>query len=223
MEEQGQTESEAKRVEQLERRLNRQTERLDTFTSVISHDLRNPLNVAQSSVELLEEDSSHVDRLDRSLNSIAEIIEKADQYVKQKEPVESTSPVNVPAVAKRVWENPADGVLETDIKKHVMADPERLSVLFDHLFRNSVEHSEGPVTVHIGELPDGFYVADDGPGIPEGDRDDVFEPGYTVNRHGTGLGLAIVRDIARAHGWSVKMREGDTGGLRVEVTGVERQ
>jgi len=75
------------------------------------------------------------------------------------------------------------------------------------------------VTVRVGTLEDGFYVVDDGPGIPEAERDDVFEQGYTTGHDGTGLGLAIVDRIIEAHGWSVGVTDGDAGGARFEVTG----
>ena len=60
-------------------------------------------------------------------------------------------------------------------------------------------------------------MEDDGPGIPEGEREQIFEFGYT-NDGGTGLGLAIVREIARAHGWEVRATESAAGGARFEIT-----
>jgi hypothetical protein len=67
----------------------------------------------------------------------------------------------------------------------------------------------------------GFYVADDGPGIPPGERDRVFEPGHRTAETGTGFGLSIVRDVAEAHGWSVAVTESDDGGARFDACGVE--
>jgi len=77
------------------------------------------------------------------------------------------------------------------------------------------------VTVTVGAIDGrGFYVADDGPGIPEEDREDVLESGYTTSQDGTGFGLAIVSEIAEAHGWSVEVTESGAGGARFEITGV---
>ncbi|WP_121823638.1 histidine kinase N-terminal 7TM domain-containing protein [Halostella salina] len=88
-----------------------------------------------------------------------------------------------------------------------------------------------PVTVRVGTLErvgsdreagaTGFYVADDGLGIPPENQEAVFERSYTTDDDGTGLGLAIVRDVAEAHGWSVAATESTDGGARFEVTGVE--
>jgi signal transduction histidine kinase len=79
------------------------------------------------------------------------------------------------------------------------------------------------VAVTVGDLPDGagFYVADDGPGIPPEQRDAVLDPGVSSTAGGTGFGLAIVRRIAGAHGWDVTVTESETGGARIEFRGVE--
>ena len=59
------------------------------------------------------------------------------------------------------------------------------------------------VTVTAGELETGFYIEDDGFGIPEAERDDVFEPGFSTNPDGTGLGLRIAKQVAEAHNWKM--------------------
>jgi signal transduction histidine kinase len=75
--------------------------------------------------------------------------------------------------------------------------------------------------VWVGELADGFYVADDGHGIPEDEREAVFETGYSTADDGTGFGLHIVQRVARDHGWSVAVTDSAEGGARFEVTGVD--
>ena len=72
------------------------------------------------------------------------------------------------------------------------------------------------VTVGPSSEGDGFYVEDDGPGIPAGERERVFDHGYTTG-DGTGLGLAIVERVADAHGWSVRVGESEAGGARFEI------
>lgn len=77
------------------------------------------------------------------------------------------------------------------------------------------------LAVRIGAIERGFYVADNGCGIPAERRDSVFETGYTTTESGTGFGLAIVSEIADAHGWSVRVTDAADGGARFEFTGVE--
>ncbi|MFW5938757.1 MAG: sensor histidine kinase, partial [Halanaeroarchaeum sp.] len=107
-----------------------------------------------------------------------------------------------------------------DTEREVLANPGRLKRLLDNLFRNAAEH--GGDGVVVGDISDGFYVADDGPGIPADQRDEVFESGHSTSESGTGFGLAIVQRIAEAHGWDVSLTESETGGARFEFTGVDR-
>lgn len=70
-------------------------------------------------------------------------------------------------------------------------------------------------------LPSGFYVEDDGPGIPADADTDVFKAGYSTTELGTGFGLGIVKEIVDAHGWAVSATTSATGGARFETTGVD--
>jgi signal transduction histidine kinase len=87
---------------------------------------------------------------------------------------------------------------------------------------DAIEHGDGEATVTVGALADGdgFFVADDGPGIPEADRESVFESGFTTAAEGTGFGLAIVKEVVDAHGWTIGVTESESGGARFEVRGV---
>jgi len=206
-----------------EEELKRQNERLESFASVVSHDLRNPLNVAQSSVELLEDgaNSNHVDRIDRSLVRMGDIIEDVLALARQGETVDAPSPVDIETMAEDAWSyveaDPVDLVVTADGR--IEADASRLKQLLGNLFRNAVEHGEA-TTITVGRVDDGFFVADDGSGIPAADRDEVFEAGYSTARQGTGLGLAIVEEIATAHGWEISVTGSEDGGAKFEVTGV---
>ncbi|WP_255152965.1 MULTISPECIES: ATP-binding protein [Haloarculaceae] len=83
-----------------------------------------------------------------------------------------------------------------------------------------MEYGQDDVTVRVDRTRDGFYVEDTGPGIPENERDDVLDSGYTTKREGTGFGLAIVKRIVEAHGWEIYVTEGSDGGARFEIIGV---
>ncbi len=104
----------------------------------------------------------------------------------------------------------------------VRADASRLRRLLDNCFRNSVEHGGSDVTVTVGDLDDGFYVEDDGEGVPANQAEQVFDLGYTTASTGTGFGPGIVSEIVDAHGGTVDLVDGAAGGARAEFGGVQR-
>ncbi len=205
-----------------ERTLERKNERLEKFASVISHDLRNPLHVAQARLELAREtgDDEHFEPVVRAHERMEDIIEDTLTLAREGELVSEVSAVSLEAIATDCWENVATGGATLAIADDVEleADPDKLRHILENLFRNSVEHGSDDtdtVTVTLGGTADGFYVADNGTGIPPEEREQVFEQGYS-NGDGTGFGLAIVETVAQAHGWSVAVTESQAGGARFE-------
>ncbi|MFW5938199.1 MAG: PAS domain S-box protein, partial [Halanaeroarchaeum sp.] len=205
-----------------ERRLERQNDRLEEFASVVSHDLRNPLNVASGRMALANEtgDVSHLEDATEALERMDAVIADVLTWARQGKTVDAPEDVDVYAVAKRAWETVdtrAASISSPDDEELVVAaDERRLRRLFENLFRNSVEHGGDDVTVTVGPLENGFFVEDDGVGIPESDLDDVFARGFTNAESGTGFGLAIVRDIVDAHDWSIEAVE-TASGARFEI------
>jgi PAS domain S-box-containing protein len=203
--------------------LERQNDRLEEFATIVSHDLRAPLNVAEGRLELLraECDSEHIADIDAALDRMDTLISDTLTLARQGQLVTDTDEVSVESVASTCWGRMTEVAASFDVADDVVvdADPKRLQQVFENLFRNAVEHAGEGVTVTVGATETGFYVADDGPGIPEEDRGDVFNRGYTTSEDGTGFGLAIVREIADAHGWSVSVAESEAGGTRVNING----
>jgi PAS domain S-box-containing protein len=219
-------------TERTERRqeLERQNERLDEFASVVSHDLRNPLSVLATSLELAEEtgEDAHFDRCYRSLDRMEELLDDLLTLARQGEEITDRSAVDIELAARQCWDtvNSPKTSLDVETSMTLSADEGRLRQLFENLFRNSVEHGSTngqseSVTITVGELEDGFYVADDGVGIPSSEHDEVFESGYSTSANGTGFGLAIVDEIATAHGWDVDVTDSESGGARFEITDVD--
>ncbi|MFB6202345.1 MAG: PAS domain S-box protein [Halorhabdus sp.] len=207
------------------KRLERERDRLDEFTSIVSHDLRNPLAVADGHIELARRDcdSNHLARVADAIDRSQALVDDLLTLAREGNEVTGSDPVGLADVAKGSWETveTEHATLEATATQVVEADRSRLQQLFENLYRNAVEHGGNGVTVHVGDLDGGFYVADTGPGIPEGDRDEIFEAGYSTADHGTGFGLRIVERIAEAHGWDIRVVDGKRRGARFEITGVE--
>ncbi|WP_255152653.1 sensor histidine kinase [Halorarius halobius] len=211
-----------------QRELQRQNEQLDEFTSVVSHDLRNPLNVAQGRAALLEQEceSEHIDSLQTALDRMEEIVEDTLTLARNGQRVGEMEPVNFVSTIGKCWEmvDTSEATLEIEDDITIRADPDRVRHICENLLRNAVEHGGDDVTVRIGQADEhSIYFEDDGPGIPEGEQDAVFDPGYSSASDGTGFGLAIVQRLAEAHGWDIALTESESGGTRFEFTGVEIQ
>ncbi|MCG1002820.1 MULTISPECIES: PAS domain S-box protein [Halobacterium] len=214
-----------------ERALRRERDRLEEFADILSHDLRNPLNVAEGNLEIAREsyDSERLETVADAHDRMRALIDDVLALARQGRTATDLDDVALDAAAERAWASVETraATLVADAELTVRADEGRLAQLLENLFRNSVEHAaanppEDCVTVRVGALDDGFYVEDDGRGIPDGDRERVFEYAYSTNDDGTGLGLSIVAELADAHGWAVEVTDGETGGTRFEITGVER-
>jgi signal transduction histidine kinase len=211
--------------------LEERNDRLDEFASVVSHDLRNPLNVAQGRLELAREAceaadagaeaADHFDAVAESHERMADLVDDLLTLARQGRGVGETERVEVGSLARTCWEGFSGGDLVVADDVAVEADRTRLRELLENLLRNAVEHAGPEPTVRVGALDGdagvaGFYVADDGPGIPPDERERVFEHGYSTDPDGTGFGLAIVGAVADAHGWDVRLTEGEAGGARFE-------
>ncbi|ELZ71834.1 signal-transducing histidine kinase-like protein [Haloferax prahovense DSM 18310] len=260
--------------------LRRRNDRLDQFASVITHDLRNPLNVAQMRLELARDGhgTEHLSTVADAHDRMEALIQDVLQLARAGESVGEVERVSLATVAADAVTNTSLGAsgLTVEADAELLADRGRLTAVFENLFRNSVEHGStgnrtvsgdaversstgnqtasdsvergaagGPpspdeapnpgvrrpvpdatdggtpgVNVRVGPLDDGFFVEDDGPGIPPEERERIFESGYSTDSRGTGLGLAIVSGVADAHGWEVTATDGENGGARFEFRNV---
>ncbi|SNR35808.1 PAS domain S-box protein [Halorubrum vacuolatum] len=205
--------------------IEREKTRLEEVNRVLSHDLRNPLNVAQGRVRLAidddDADPEHLAVVVDALERMERLIEDLLELARTDDAIE-TERLSLATLAREAWRNVETGEsgfrIETDTS--VEAERTRVTQLFENLFRNAIEHGDEAVTVTVGELDDGFYIEDTGPGIPEADRERVFEAGYSTNPDGTGLGLGIVKRVCDAHGWTVRVTAGTDGGARFEIRDV---
>ena len=207
-----------------ERELQRQNERLDNFVSVVSHDLKSPLNTLALSLDLLEtEDRAELERCRRAVDRMDALIEDLLELARQGRTEMEEEQVSIERVTAECWETtaPPDVELSVESDMTIRAERARLKQLFENLFSNAVEHGGEDVSVTVGCIDDGFYVEDNGVGIPEDRRKESFDIGYSTSEDGTGFGLNIVRQVVAAHDWEIDVTEGVEGGARFEISGVE--
>ena len=211
-------------LKQHEKELQRQNERLEEYANIVAHDLRNPLNTAYGQIQLAKKESDS-ERLSNAATSIQrglDLIEDMLTLAQQGQDIDTLRPVDLDTEATHCWEiiTTETATLEIESELTIEADPSRLRQLLENLFQNAVDHGGEDVTVRVGSLSDGFYVEDDGEGIPADKRESVFEAGYSTDSDGTGFGLAIVKRIAQAMEWEATITASADGGVRFEFRNV---
>ena len=221
-----------------ERSLERQRE----FVADASHELRTPLTSIQANLELLQaggsggEDDAHA--IDSALSSTRRmsglvsdllLLARADAGRRV-----ARTEIDLAQIAAGALEEVgplADGRrLESQLEGPLLLEgnADELHRMIGNLLENAVRHTPEKTTVELTARRDGdaalLEVADDGPGIPAGMEDQVFDrfvrgggPADTVGGGGSGLGLAIVRAVAEAHDGSVSASRSTTGGARFSV------
>ena len=166
-----------------ERQLRSQKEQLDEFASVVSHDLRNPLGVAQGRTALLAEEyeSEHIDPIVTALDRIEEIVSDTLTLARQGQVVRETRPVGLTDLLGKCWNtvSTAEATIEIVDELTLHADRGRLEHVFENLFRNAVQHS----TTTSGSQDDRDSAE------PKGESDTRSES--PIDRNGTGLTVRV--------------------------------
>jgi signal transduction histidine kinase len=205
---------------------------LGQLAASISHEVRNPLAILRSTVQNLEEDAGSADEVRRSCAFLRDEIDRLGRVTgsilglarpvvprprrvhasELFERVDLLQPLELREKGIRlVIRDTTDGVA-------IEADADLLGQALLGLLTNAAQAApeRGRVTLEArvrgGEIE--LSVEDDGPGVPESERERIFEPFYSTRRDGHGLGLAVVRQIAGAHGGAVVVGDGQAGGAR---------
>jgi PAS domain S-box-containing protein len=207
-----------------ENQLQDQTDRLNEFADILTHDIRNPLSVAKGYADIAEAEHEipELQRVTESLARIDDLVNDVLELSKQGRFIGETESVDIEASVRDSWDSVETQQATLRIEDRmgsVTADKSRFQELLENLFRNAIEHGGEAVTVRVGDLPGepGLYIADDGSGIPDSVRPDVFDHGYSTNQGGTGYGLSIVSQIVEGHGWEITIPESAEGGARFEL------
>jgi two-component system, OmpR family, sensor kinase len=194
------------------------------FVSDAGHELRTPITIVRGHLELLGDDPAEreetvalvTDELDR----MARIVDDLLLLAKAEQPdFLQPGPLDLDVLTDELFAK-AQALAERDWKLtgngagRVVADRQRLTQAVMQLAQNAVQHTRPGDRIALGSsyAPTSvrLWVADSGPGVPDGERDRIFERFHRANdggrrSDGAGLGLAIVRAIADAHGGRVEL------------------
>lgn len=211
------------RVQAREAEVTKQNKRLEEFTSIVSHDLRNPLNIAQGRLELARNEvtSEHLDAVENAHTRMLNLIDDLLALAKYGETINDPDSVDLTRIAAAAWRDVGRNDITfnvPDTSQELRADPTQLRQLLENLFQNAVEHGQTVSELRVGQHPHGFFVEDDGKGISPDERDAVFTAGYSSSAEGNGFGLRVVQLVADAHNWEIEITDGSDGGTRFEIT-----
>ena len=213
--------------------LDAKRDHVEEFVSIISHELRTPVQKANSGLDLIDADcdSKYIDDVRETLRRMEELLDELISIVKYGDTVEETTALDLETIVTETWPNAPNATLSVESSlPTVEAEESRLRQVFENLFRNAIEQASGEAQIRVGRIDQAestasadataIYVADNGPGIPPEKREKVFEYGYTGSEDGTGLGLAIVDRIVAAFGWEIALTESHNGGARFEIRNI---
>lgn len=191
-----------------------------------SHELRTPLARVRAALELLRDGPRPelLDRAERDLQELDGLIGEllvASRLDAPDRPLEREA-VDCLALAAEEAAR-ASGIEVRGGARVALGDPRLLRRALRNLIENALRHGEPPITIEVGDAPTPgrvrVVVEDEGPGVPEAERERIFEPFYrppgtSTARGGIGLGLALVRQIAEHHGGRVACEPRAGGGTR---------
>ncbi len=204
------------------------------FSLMVAHEVKNPLSIIKSSLEMLKEDlaissdNPMVVYIEDEIRRLNKLIEDFLIFARPSE-IE-LRPVNLNEMAREVAERvkylDGNGAVEIiqDIPEGqclVDADPELLTGALWNIVKNGCEATEGNGKLWIKVYEDKsswiIEVRDNGEGIPEDNIERIFDPFFTTKAKGTGLGLAFALQVVTAHGGDITARNADTGGAEFRV------
>jgi len=215
---------------------NRMTARLKRFVedrtrmlAAISHDLRTPITSLRLRAEFVEDPENRA-RIIETLDEMEQMVEAAMTFAREETANEETRKIDLTALVESAVEDltetgrPITFIGEGDPRVYPCR-PLSIKRAFGNLVANALNFGD-TVEVVVRDADDGglwIEIADDGPGIPVEQREQVFEPFFRIeesrNRDtgGIGLGMAIARTAIRAHGGEIYLEESQKGGLLARI------
>ena len=209
-------------------RLKRYVDTRVKVLAAMSHDLKTPITRMRLRAEML--DDAHIKaKFVKDLDELQEMVVSTLDYMRGlSEGGEAAQPIDVSALISSLKEDAEEAghivTISGDARRPIMGRAQALKRCLQNLIDNALAYGRrADITLRDEGAALNIAITDDGPGIPEGDIERVFEPFYRVegsrnrNTGGSGLGLSIARNIAQAHGGSVRLRNLARGGLEATL------
>lgn len=208
------------------------------FVADASHELRSPLSTLRASLEVASADRSgaswptmhatmeaEVERMTHLVEDLL-LLAKADEQGLRLNPTDVDLDDLVAAEARRLRTHGTVQVSAHLAPVRISGDPVKLAQAIRNLADNAARHARGRVGLALRLHDDQvlIHVDDDGPGVPVGERDRVFDRFVRLDSSrerasgGSGLGLAIVREIVTGHGGTVEVDRSPWGGARFTIS-----
>jgi len=220
-------------------RLDEVRDRFREFSRHLSHDLQNPLQVASGYLEMAKAsgDTEPLERVEEALDRMSEMIADMSSAASHRGgDDESSTTFPLATLVEDVWDHLSTGEAElvVEIPDDYLVHAQKTEVrgVFEGLLEDAIEHDQPAstadgesvqppatdVTVTVGLTEDGgFYLADDGPGVPELELDAHADPDAITDADSPISGLALVERIVMRNNWSVTVTDGAETGPRVEI------
>jgi len=202
-------------------------ERTRLFTAM-SHDLKTPLTRIRLRAEMLEDEALR-ESFEADVMNMESMVTQTLEFMRGLSNREPESNVDIVGLLEGLQaDNEAMGRLvriDGHVSRPYFGAPQFLRRCLSNLIDNAVEYGQrAEIRVEESAAELTIRIRDHGAGIPENELETVFEPFYRLERSrsretgGTGLGLSIARNIARAHGGDVRLRNHPEGGLEAIVS-----
>ena len=203
---------------------------LGEMAAILAHEIRTPLGIVRSSVQLLNREPALSEDSRELLGFVESETERLNRLISTLlDSSRPRPPVIVPVDVHAVIKNCASMLAAQAAKKHiqiedllapgsivVQSDAEQLTQVILNLLLNAIQilpaggHVAIASTVEVESVS--IEIADDGPGIAVDDRDRIFEAFFFRREGGVGLGLAVVKQIVDAHGGEIEVGRSQLGG-----------
>ena len=210
--------------EKMRKRIIRHLNQRSEMLSGISHDLRTPLTRIKLQLSFIK-DKEISKKLSDDVGEMEKMLNEYLQFASSRS-AETTETFDLSELLETTIMKYEKKEITTDISKEVFLDGRKnlMQRCFSNLIDNAVKYSTN-VYISLRKLNNNILIIidDDGPGIPENERENVFKPFYKIDKSrgdsksSVGLGLSIASDIVKSHGGNIKLETSPTNGLRIKV------